>query len=43
MRISSISQFNRHMRINRSNDTGLDALYNAPQGTDVIELRLEGP
>ena len=38
-----LKQFNKHKCLNRSNGLLLGLFYNALQGTDITELRLEGP
>jgi hypothetical protein len=43
MRLNNSKQFNKHEYLNRSNGLLLSPFYNALQGTDIIELRLEGP
>ena len=43
MRLTISKQFNKHKYLNRSNGLLLSPFYNALQGTDIIELRLEGP
>ena len=42
MRSNKSKQFNKHEYLNRSNGLLLSPFYNALQGTDIVELRLEG-
>jgi len=43
MRPNTLKQINRHKYLGLSNGLRLSPFYNSLQGTDIIELRLEGP
>jgi hypothetical protein len=43
MGLNNSKQFNNHEYLNRSNGLVLRPLSNGPDGTDIIESRLEGP
>ena len=43
MRPYTLKQINRHKYLSLSNGLRLSPFYNSLQGTDIIELRLEGP
>jgi hypothetical protein len=43
MRLKNLKQLNKNKYLNQSNGLLSSPFYNALQGTDIIELRLEGP
>jgi hypothetical protein len=41
MRFTNPEQFNKHEYLNRSNGQLVNPIYNAPQKTNISEIRLE--